>query len=297
MGHKVNPIGLRLGINRTWDSRWYAGHRYRDLLLEDILGFEPFADVPEDHKQAIRDVLASRQGITRRKERLKDLLGHLEVSAYLRKQITEICFNPLPGRAQFCSDHVLTHHEQTKVPTQAVWLPPSIKIKQGFLLKQIRALARRFSIDLIVLERANFDLQKIAAGVIDDPAEYQQGFRYGFRNTRMALMQEYGAQCCYCGKSVVGEKWHVDHVDPRRTGEINRWDNLAIACEKCNHIKGGRTPKEAGMAFALVSERVAGRPIRRSLAPRPVLGSRIHKYMTQTDQGLRVLKNARSCPA
>jgi hypothetical protein len=24
MGHKVNPIGLRLGINRTWDSRWYA---------------------------------------------------------------------------------------------------------------------------------------------------------------------------------------------------------------------------------------------------------------------------------
>ncbi|MBV8092653.1 MAG: 30S ribosomal protein S3, partial [Acetobacteraceae bacterium] len=24
MGHKVNPVGLRLGINRTWDSRWYA---------------------------------------------------------------------------------------------------------------------------------------------------------------------------------------------------------------------------------------------------------------------------------
>ena len=24
MGHKVNPVGLRLGVNRTWDSRWYA---------------------------------------------------------------------------------------------------------------------------------------------------------------------------------------------------------------------------------------------------------------------------------
>ena len=24
MGQKINPIGLRLGINRTWDSRWYA---------------------------------------------------------------------------------------------------------------------------------------------------------------------------------------------------------------------------------------------------------------------------------
>ena len=28
MGHKVNPVGLRLGINRTWDSRWFAGDDY-----------------------------------------------------------------------------------------------------------------------------------------------------------------------------------------------------------------------------------------------------------------------------
>jgi len=36
MGHKVNPIGLRLGINRTWDSRWYADDDYADLLHEDL---------------------------------------------------------------------------------------------------------------------------------------------------------------------------------------------------------------------------------------------------------------------
>jgi small subunit ribosomal protein S3 len=37
MGQKVNPIGLRLGINRTWDSRWYANKReYGALLHEDI---------------------------------------------------------------------------------------------------------------------------------------------------------------------------------------------------------------------------------------------------------------------
>ncbi len=36
MGHKVNPIGLRLGINRTWDSRWYADGGYSDLLHEDL---------------------------------------------------------------------------------------------------------------------------------------------------------------------------------------------------------------------------------------------------------------------
>ncbi len=36
MGHKVNPIGLRLGINRTWDSRWFAGKGYADLLHQDL---------------------------------------------------------------------------------------------------------------------------------------------------------------------------------------------------------------------------------------------------------------------
>ena len=37
MGHKVNPIGMRLQINRTWDSRWYADTKdYGNLLLEDL---------------------------------------------------------------------------------------------------------------------------------------------------------------------------------------------------------------------------------------------------------------------
>ena len=37
MGQKINPISLRLGINRTWDSRWFAdGAQYGDLLHEDM---------------------------------------------------------------------------------------------------------------------------------------------------------------------------------------------------------------------------------------------------------------------
>jgi len=36
MGQKVNPIGFRLGINRTWDSRWFADGNYAELLHEDI---------------------------------------------------------------------------------------------------------------------------------------------------------------------------------------------------------------------------------------------------------------------
>jgi small subunit ribosomal protein S3 len=37
MGQKVNPIGMRLQVNRTWDSRWYADTKdYGNLLLEDL---------------------------------------------------------------------------------------------------------------------------------------------------------------------------------------------------------------------------------------------------------------------
>lgn len=36
MGQKVNPIGLRLGINRSWDSRWFSGKDYANKLHEDF---------------------------------------------------------------------------------------------------------------------------------------------------------------------------------------------------------------------------------------------------------------------
>ena len=35
MGQKVNPIGLRLGIVKTWESKWYAGKNYSDYIFED----------------------------------------------------------------------------------------------------------------------------------------------------------------------------------------------------------------------------------------------------------------------
>src|SRR6266511_3614677 len=50
MGQKVNPLGLRLGINRTWDSRWYSGkNEYSQLLHEDMKIRE---ELMKDLKQA-----------------------------------------------------------------------------------------------------------------------------------------------------------------------------------------------------------------------------------------------------
>ena len=36
MGQKVNAIGFRVGVNKTWDSRWFAGADYADKLHEDF---------------------------------------------------------------------------------------------------------------------------------------------------------------------------------------------------------------------------------------------------------------------
>jgi small subunit ribosomal protein S3 len=37
VGHKVHPVGFRLGVNRTWQARWYAGRDYKILLHEDLM--------------------------------------------------------------------------------------------------------------------------------------------------------------------------------------------------------------------------------------------------------------------
>ena len=36
MGQKVNPNGIRLGINKTWSSRWFSKSNYAKLLHEDL---------------------------------------------------------------------------------------------------------------------------------------------------------------------------------------------------------------------------------------------------------------------
>jgi small subunit ribosomal protein S3 len=75
MGQKVSPIGLRLGINRTWDSRWYASRgEYPRLLHEDrairdmILKLRPQAAISKvvierPHKKCRVTVHTARPGV------------------------------------------------------------------------------------------------------------------------------------------------------------------------------------------------------------------------------------------
>ncbi len=62
-------------------------------------------------------------------------------------------------------------------------------------------------------------------------------------NRREVLRRDHHA-CQYCGST---KNLTLDHVIPRSKGGKHTWDNVVIACERCNSRKGDRTPQQAGM--------------------------------------------------
>jgi small subunit ribosomal protein S3 len=64
MGQKVHPIGFRLGYNKTWRSRWYAGKEYANLLHEDLA-------LKKDLKKRFAHAGVSRVDIERAANKLK----------------------------------------------------------------------------------------------------------------------------------------------------------------------------------------------------------------------------------
>jgi small subunit ribosomal protein S3 len=63
VGQKVNPVGLRLGIIRDWESKWYADKDFGDLLLEDV-------KIREFLKNKLKDAAVSRIEIERAANRV-----------------------------------------------------------------------------------------------------------------------------------------------------------------------------------------------------------------------------------
>ena len=62
MGQKVNPIGLRLGVNKTWKSKWYVDPKeYADTLHEDLVLRKALLKLPEVQGAEISDVEISRK--------------------------------------------------------------------------------------------------------------------------------------------------------------------------------------------------------------------------------------------
>jgi 5-methylcytosine-specific restriction endonuclease McrA len=54
-------------------------------------------------------------------------------------------------------------------------------------------------------------------------------------------------RCQYCGRQFPRVELNLDHVVPRSRGGTSTWENVVCSCHRCNRLKGGRTPTEAGM--------------------------------------------------
>lgn len=65
--------------------------------------------------------------------------------------------------------------------------------------------------------------------------------------TRANLLERDGKKCQYCGKPLTLSKMTFDHIVPKCKNGLTKWENIVCCCLKCNSLKGGRTPEEAGM--------------------------------------------------
>jgi 5-methylcytosine-specific restriction endonuclease McrA len=67
--------------------------------------------------------------------------------------------------------------------------------------------------------------------------------------TRQNVYKRDNNRCAYCGSR---DDLTLDHVLPRSRGGADTWNNLVTACQKCNTLKGNRTPEEAEMPLRVV---------------------------------------------
>ena len=120
------------------------------------------------------------------------------------------------------------------------WLPPSLEQKVAVQLNEIDHLHHYFPIGKIIVETAEFDIQKIKNPDISG-IEYQQGTLQGY-NIRNYLLEKHNRKCFYCGKTV--SKFEVEHMIPKARGGSNRIDNLTLSCHECNQEKDTLTAEE-----------------------------------------------------
>lgn len=96
MGQKVNPVGLRVGIIRDWESKWYAGKDYADLLHEDL-------KVREYITKRLKDASLSKVEIERAANRLNVTVHTAKPGMVIGKGGTEVealrkALNQLTGK-------------------------------------------------------------------------------------------------------------------------------------------------------------------------------------------------------
>jgi small subunit ribosomal protein S3 len=83
VGQKVNPVGLRIGVIRDWESKWYAGKDFGDLLMEDVR-------VRDFLKGKLKDAAVSRIEIERASNRVNVTINTAKPGMVIGKGGSEV---------------------------------------------------------------------------------------------------------------------------------------------------------------------------------------------------------------
>ena len=125
---------------------------------------------------------------------------------------------------------------------KAAWLPPSVSSKLHATLTAVRFIASFLPVRQVNVELASFDTQKMRESEISG-LHYQQGTLFGYQ-AREYLLTKWQRACAYCGAKEIALQ--VEHIVPKARGGSDRVDNLTLACEPCNQLKGNKTAAEFG---------------------------------------------------
>lgn len=118
------------------------------------------------------------------------------------------------------------------------WIAPSVENKINTHLNVVSDVHKILPITKIIVETANFDIQKINNPEIGS-FEYQHGEQLGFWNVREHVLWRDNHTCQYCKGKSKDKVLNVHHIESRKTGG-NAPNNLITLCETCHekHHKG-----------------------------------------------------------
>lgn len=113
------------------------------------------------------------------------------------------------------------------------WLAPSIEQKINSHIQVIKRLYQILPISKIIVETAQFDIQKIQNPDIEGK-QYQQGDQLGFWNVREYVLFRDNHKCQYCKGKSKDNRLNVHHIESRKTGGDSP-NNLITLCETCHN--------------------------------------------------------------
>jgi len=115
------------------------------------------------------------------------------------------------------------------------WLAPSVQHRLDSHVRIVEKVKSILPITKIIVEVANFDIQKIENPNIEGIG-YQQGNLYGYENVKNYLIAREKGKCQLCGKeSTKGNSFRAHHCKQRREEGSNSVKNLALLHEKCHN--------------------------------------------------------------